>query len=242
MTTTTTTWVYKTVLGCVGTGSPLNSGTLVKVSGTGDASIGFVSYQVQQARLSTIYSLAYGNWNRDPRPKVRLNNRLIDDGWYVDWNGKIYFDKLMAPEDNVYVAYNFAYFNDEELMGFLMLGLKMMNTVPPASVVYSSLVTMPYEWDAPVLVFAAITALRRLIFGLNWQEKFVIFTRPENMEATQQVIQNLKDLLSQYETLWLEIKKTVKTAKLPGIAQYVTPEYTLPGGRSRWFRYLYKSN
>ena len=242
VTTTTTTWVNKTILGCVGTGAPTNSGTLTKVSGTGDSTIVFLSYTSQMSRLSTIYSLAYPNWNRDPRPIVRLNNRVIDDGWYVDWNGRVYFDRLMAPEDTVYMAYNFAYFKDEELMAFLDFGLKMMNTVPPASTSYGSLATMPFEWDAPVLLFAAMQGLRRLIFGLNFQEKFVIFARPENLEATQQVIQNMKDLLTQYEALWLEVKKDVKTRRLPGIAQYVTPEYTLPGGRSRWFRYLYKSN
>lgn len=240
VTTTTTTWIYKEILSCVGTGLPSSSGTLAKVSGTGDSLITFVSYQVQQARLSTIYNMAYGNWNRDPRPIVRLNNRIVDDGWYVDWNGRIYFDRLMAPEDSVYIAYNFAYFKDEELMAFLDYGLKMMNTVPPASVSYPNLISMPFEWDAAVLLFAAMTALRRLIFGLNWQEKFVIFTRPDNLDATNQVIQHFKDLLTQYEALWLEVKKDVKTRKLPGIAQYVTPEYTLPGGRSRWFRYLYK--
>lgn len=231
VTTTTTTWVYKEILGCVGTGVPSNSGTLVKVSGAGDASIGYVSYTSQMARLSTIYSLAYGNWNRDPRPKVRLNNRIVDDGWYVDWNGKIYFDRLMAPEDNVYVAYDFAFFKPEELMAFLDLGLKTMNTVPPASVTYPNVVSMPFEWDAPVLLFAGMTAIRRLIFDLNFQEKWVIFSRPENMEATQQFIQNLKDLLTAYEASWLEMSKNVKTRKLPGIAMSVTPEYSLPGGR-----------
>jgi hypothetical protein len=65
VTTTTTTWIYKTVLGTVGTGAPTNSGTLTKISGTGDTTIGFVSYQVQQARLSTIYNLdtqIQANW------------------------------------------------------------------------------------------------------------------------------------------------------------------------------------
>ena len=129
----------------------------------------------------------------------------------------------------------------EEVLAFLDLGLKMMNSTPPASISYSTLVNMPTEWDAPVLLYAAITALKRLIFGLNWQEKAIIFGRPDDFDRTQRAIDNFKALYTDYNSLWLEIKKDAKTRKLYGMAQYVTPEYTLPGGRSRWFRYLYKS-
>jgi len=240
-TTTTTAWVYQPILTCVGTGNPTSSGTLSKVSGTGPDTIEFVSYEEKTSRFSTMYNLAYGNWNIEPRPIVRLNNRIVDDGWTVDYNGRIFFDGLMAPEDSVNVAYHFAYFSVEELLGFLDFGLSMMNSTPPASIIYRSLVTMPREWDAPVLLWAAILALKRLIFGLNFREKAIIFARPDDINAVQQAIQNFKDLYTEYTAVWTEIKKDAKSRKLYGMAQYVTPEYTLPGGRSRWFRYLYKS-
>jgi len=240
-TTTTTAWSYQPILTTVGTGVPASSGVLTKVSGTGPDSITYTGFEEVTSRKSTIYSLAYQNWNQSPRPIVRLNNRIIDDGWMVDYNGRIYFDSLMAPEDSVNVAYNFRYFSEEEILSFLDLGLKIMNSTPPASETYSTLVSMPTSWDAPVLLYAAITALKRLIFGLNWQEKFVIFTRPDDPNATQQAIQNFKDLYTDYSTLWMEVKKDAKTRKLPQMAIYVTPEYTLPGGRSRWFRYMFKT-
>ena len=241
-TTTTTEWSYKPILTVVGTGDPSITGVLTKISGTGPDTLVFTGWEKKVSRFSTVYNLAYQNWNMDPRPVVRLNNRIIDDGWFVDYNGMIYFDGIMSPEDSVNIRYNFAYFSEEEILSFLRLSLKMMNTVPPASVTYNSLINMPMEWDAPVLLFAAMTALRRLIFGLNWREKFVIFTRPDDPGATNQVIEHFKSLLQEYSTLWLEVKKDVKTRKLPGMAQYVTPNYTLPGGRSRFFRYMYKTN
>jgi len=240
-TTTTTTWAYKTILTCVGTGAPLSSGVLTKISGTGPDTITFVGYTSKNSKFSTIYSAAYNNWNRDPRPIARINNRIVDDGWHVDWNGKIYLDGIMAPEDSLNISYQFAYFSDEEILSFLNLGLQMMNSIPPSSAVYSSLNTMPGEWNAPVLLYAAVTALKRLIFGLNFREKAVIFTRPDDPNAAQQAIQNFKDLYTDYSTLWTEVSKNAKTRKLPGIAMYVTPEYSLPSGRSRWFRYMYKS-
>jgi hypothetical protein len=215
---------------------------LTKVSGEGPDQIYYESFEQKTSKKYTVYKLAYQNWNMEPRPVVRLNNRIVDDGWVVDYNGMIYFDGILTPEDSVNIRYNLAYFSEEELLAFLRLGLKMMNTVPPASVTYSSLVNMPAEWDAPVLLYAAMQALRRLIFGLNWQEKFIIFYRPDDPDATNSVIGHFKDLLQDYSSLWMEVKKDVKTRKLPPTMQYVTPEYTLPGGRSRWFRYLYKTS
>jgi hypothetical protein len=238
-TTTTTTWIFRPILTCVGTGAPLTSGTLTKISGTGPTTINFVSYFAKTSRFSTIYSLAYQNWNKDPKPLVRLNNRIIDDGWYSDWNGKIYLDGLMAPEDSINVTYNFSYFSDEEILSFLNLGLQMMNSTPPASIVYTNLNNMPIEWNAPVLLYAAVVAIKRLIFGLNFQERSIIFGEPE---AARNAISVFQQLYQEYSTQWAEIKKDAKTRKLYGMAMYVTPEYTLPGGRSRWFRYLYKQN
>lgn len=229
-TTTTTEWAYKPILTAVGTGDPSPSGTLVKVSGTGPDTITYISYSKGTSYFSTIYSLAYQNWNREPKPIVRLNSRKVDDGWYVDYNGRIFFDRLMAPEDSVNVAYNFAYFSEEEILSFLKLGLQMMNATPPASWTYPNFDTMPMEWDAAVILWAAITAIRRLIFGLNWQEKAIIFGRPDDFARTQQVIANFQALLSDYLTIWKETAENLKK-RLPPTYLYVTPEYTLPGGR-----------
>jgi hypothetical protein len=239
-TTTTTTWSYQPILSTVGTGAPTASGVLTKISGEGPATITFVAVEVKTSRFSTVYSLAYQNWNKDWRPITRINNRIVDDGWTVDYNGRVFFDGLMAPEDSVNMMYRFAYFSDDEILSFLDFGLQMMNSMPPASVTYSNLLTMPIEWNAPVLLYAAILALKRLIFGLNFQEKRVIFTSPEAPDGSKEAIQNFKDLYTDYSTLWKEMSENAKTKKLPGMSLYVTPEYTLPGGRARWFRYMYK--
>lgn len=236
-TTTTTTWVYQPTLTTTGTGAPSNYGVLTKVYGDGPATINFVSYYVKQSQFSTKYELAFPNWLKSPRPVVRVNNRIVDDGWYADYNSNLYFDRLMAPEDSVSVKYKFAYFSDEEMLGFLDFGLQMMNSMPPASTTASTLAGMPREWNAPVLLYAAILALKRLIFGLSWQEQRIIYGRPEDAQAAMSAFQNL---YADYFAIWQEQAKNAKTRKLPSITQFITPEYTLPGGRSRWFRYLYK--
>lgn len=237
VTTTTTTYVPKMFLTAVGVGDPTSSGTLTRISGTGNDTVIYTEYSKRTSHFSTVYDLTYHNWNRDPRPIVRLNNRIVDDGWYTDYDGKIYFDGLMAPEDSVNIAYNFRYFSDEEIMAFLRLGLQMMNSQPPASWTYSNLCTVPDTWTPGILLYGAITALKRLVFGLNFREKMIIFGNPDE---AQRAIGNFQGLYQEYNTLWVEVSKSIKK-RLPGMAQYVTPEYTLPGGRSRWFRYLYKT-
>ena len=230
-TTTTTQWSFQAVLTAVGTGDPNSSGTLAKISGIGSNSISYSSVQVKRSRFSTKYNLAYKNWNRDPRPVIRVNNTIQSDGWTTDWDGNIYFDGLLTPEDSVNVRYQFSYFSEEEILSFLRFGLQMMNSMPPASITYNNLSSMPYEWNAPVLLWAGITALRRLIFGLNWQEKMVIFTPPERPEQGQSAMTNFQSLLSEYLNIWKEQAENAKTKKLPASAMYITPEYSLPGGR-----------
>lgn len=232
----------KVIVTCVGSGDPPASGTLTKVSGDGSSTMTFLSYDKKVSKFSTIYSFVYKNWNQDPAPVVRVNNSIREDGWHLDYDGKIYLDGLLAPEDSVNVAYNFAYFSREELLSFLRFGLQMMNGLPPASWTYGSLEQAPANWDAGIVLWAAITALKRLIFGFNWQEKRIIFLKPGGDDSAAANAQSvLQDLYKSYSELWVEYGKNVKTKKLPPSSIIVTPEYTLPGGRSRWFRYLYKT-
>ena len=237
-TTTTTPYTPENILTCVGTGDPSATGTLSKISGTGDTTLTFTDVSKKGAKFSTIYGFAYKNWQQDPKPLVFLNKHKVDDGWHVDYDGKIYWDSLMAPEDSVNINYQFAYFSKEELLSFLMLGLKAMNSIPPASETYYTLEHTPQVWDYGIILWAAITALKRLIFGWSFQEKRIVYGRPEEAQAALAVWQ---DLYKSYQELWIEAAKNVKTRKLPGMLINVTPEYTLPGGRSRWFRYLFKS-
>jgi len=241
-TTTTTPYIYQPTLVTVGLISPVSaSGTLTLISGEGSPLMTYTSYTVKESRFSTIYNFAYQNWNHDPKPLVRVNSRLIDDGWYADYMGNIYFDGIMTLEDAPSASYNFAYFSTEELLAFLRMGLCMMNATPPASTTYSSFETMPAEWNCGVLLYAGIMALKRLIFGLSWQEKRIIYRDPVTGESiANDAASQWQSLYQSYNELWLEFKKDVKTRKLPGISMSIQPEYTLPGGRCMSFDTLIK--
>jgi hypothetical protein len=238
-TTTTTPYQEQTILTCVGISDPPDSGTLVFFKGNSESSkaIKFISVAKKVSRMSTVFGFAYGNWRQDPSPIVRLGKRIIDDGWHADYDGKLYFDRLLSPEDVPNVSYSFSYFSKQELLSFLQLGLNMMNGLPPASETYSTLSSCPRAWWGPIILYAAATAMRRLIFGWSFQERRIIYGRPEEADKAYAIWQ---DLYKTYNDLFAEQAKNTKTRKLPGMVAFISPEYSLPGGRSRWFRYLYK--
>jgi len=185
-------------------------------------------------------NFAFGNWIPDPHPQLRRNKRLMTSGWTPDMNGHIDLESGMDPEDNFYAQYHFRYFSDEDLISFLNEGLFAMNATPPASMSFGSLPSSPFAWRFGITLYASMQALRRLLMGLTVQERAIIFgERPEDLQRAQSIWEKL---YQDYSTMWMEFRKDIKTNRLPGIQMIVTPEYTLPGGRSRWFRYLYSSN
>jgi hypothetical protein len=169
---------------------------------------------------------------------LRKNNKLLEGGWTPDFNGNIITERTIDPEDMFYAHYHFSYFSDADLLSMLNEAVWVMNATPPASEAYSSVANIPFVWRGGVILYAAMQALRKIIFGFTWQERAIIFG--EKPEDAQRFIDNCKSLYEGYSTLWLEIRKDIKK-RLPGISVQVTPEYTMPGGRSRWFRYMYRS-
>lgn len=181
-------------------------------------------------------NFAYGNWRKDPMPIVRRNGKIIDDGWVPDYKGNVFFQDVPQETDDINVTYTFSYFSDEELASFLNEGLRAMNSLPPASWNYSNIEQTPRHWEYGILLVAAMHAMRRLIMGLNFQERAIIFgENPDNARAVQNMF---KDLYQSYSDTWKDVSDGIKKT-LPAMGMIVIPEYTLPGGRARWYRYLY---
>ena len=230
----------KSILTVSGYCEPEENGVMTIVKGDGTESFNFILGRSRKSKKSTIYSCVFRNWDREWKPIVRINGRIAEDGWYADYDGKLYFDRVMSPEDVVEVTYKFACFSDNDLVGFLRWGLMQMNAVPPASEAYRSIDQAPAIWNAPILLGAAIQALKRAIFAMTvLQEKRAIYGGADDDEWAKLAMETFKSLYTDYTALWDNASKEVKK-RLPKIAINVTPEYTLPGGRSRWFRYLYK--
>jgi len=76
------------------------------------------------------------------------------------------------------------------------------------------------------------------MMDILFQEPTKIFGGPER---ANQVFTQMDTLKKNYEDFLTKLLEQKKYQPYAGLTKTVTvPEYTLPGGRSRWFRYLFK--
>ena len=182
------------------------------------------------------FSFTYGRWNQSQRVKVYRNKKILTEGVTVNYfKGDITFDQEVLPQDIVNMDYDFRWFSDDELDQFLNNAMMAFNSFPPVRD-YTLLNVPPIHMPA-ILYGAAKDALRQLMMCLQFQEPQLVFGGPER---AQQVFGNMETLKQNYEKDWDKLTDVKKYGKYPSMQMVVVPEYTLPGGRSRWFRYLFK--
>ena len=85
---------------------------------------------------------------------------------------------------------------------------------------------------------AAIFALRRLIMDLHFQEPAKVFGGMERADKLMGSLDSLKKNMEEELNAWYDQKRKQPYSGLT--KTFTVPEFTLPGGRSRWFRYLFK--
>lgn len=180
-----------------------------------------------------------GNWNQSRGTLIYLNKEVISDGFTVDFvKGCVVFDNLLTDADFVSATYNFRWFDDEKLDRFLANSIQVYNSYTPFT--YYGIGNLPSSNIAACLYGAAVDAIRSLMFSLNWREPAEFFGGPE---MAQQRFQMLNELKKNYEETWKALLEQKKLFPYRGLTRaIVTPEYTLPGGRSRWFRYLFSGS
>jgi len=194
---------------------------------------------------ATIFHSAFKNWNLKPQVVVRRNQVIIEEGFTIDYeNGRIIFknsDLEHGPieiEDQIDVDYTFSYFSDKQIQSYFDKAKAIWNVHPPFGGP-GNIYTTSNTLQSVFMVGAASFAFRELLFGLAVQERRIIWDN----ESWDEGWKNVKDLFSklsdEYKGDWEKLL-TAKQYQLPSIAAVVTPSYTLPGGRSRFFRYLYK--
>lgn len=193
----------------------------------------------EQAKPScdrTKFEFTYPRWNQSSRIKLYRNKKIITSGYNVNhFKGTITFDQEALPQDIINMDYDFRWFTDEELDAFLNNALMAFNSFPPVR--NYSLLDVPSIHMPAILYGAAKDALRQMMMCLQFQEPQMVFGGPDK---AQQVFGNMETLKQNYEKDWDKLTEVKKYGAYPRMALVVVPEYTLPGGRSRWFRYLFK--
>jgi len=176
---------------------------------------------------------------------IYRNDEQMTDGFTIDYDGgEVTFDSPLTEFDTVHADYNFSWFSGEEMSWFMNLALQEINVTPPGS--QYSIGTIPITWSPGVIYGAAINVLRRLIHDLSYQQPQIVYgLHPDQYGSgggggLANGLENFKYLKENYEKIFESLKKDIKRANWPSIGIIVAPEFTMPGGRSRWFRYLYK--
>lgn len=195
----------------------------------------------EQARPSAdnqTYFLTFPRWNQNPRAQIYRNKtQIITSGYEINYfDGKIVFDSAQTRYDHIYVDYNFSWFTEEALNEFLEGAINVLNVMPPASnyTIYS----LPTQWITPVVYHAASDALLQLLLCMNFQQPRQVFGGDEQYATA---FSNIETLKKEYEDKAKYFYEQKKYGPYPKTTAVAVPEYTLPGGRSRWFRYLFTS-
>ncbi len=182
------------------------------------------------------FDFTYPRWNLSSRVKVYRNKKILTTGFNINhFKGRITFDNELLPQDIINMDYDFRWFTDDELDLFLNNALMAFNSFPPVQ--GYTLENVPSIHVPAILYGAAKDALRQLMMCLQFQEPQQVFG---GADRAQQVFGNIETLKQNYEKDWDKLTDVKKYGRYPKMAMVIVPEYTLPGGRSRWFRYLFK--
>jgi len=184
----------------------------------------------------TTYKLTWPRWNLGNH-QIFLNDEEIVNGFSLNAeSAMITFTMPLAPSDRIQASYNFRFFTQQDMIRFLTDALSQINNQVPGT--SFTLETMPDSWVGVLMMGASKNAIKRMMFCLNFQEPATIFGGKDRIGD---VFSNLNSLKENNEAEFEKEKKAVKIARYPGTVGIVQPVYTLPGGRARWFRYMFST-
>jgi len=149
---------------------------------------------------------------------------------------------MLSDYDHVCADYNFRWFTEEEIYNFLQNALRQLNVAPPfrswtlRDLTFNSQAS---QYAAGVIYGAARDALRTMMMCLQFQEPQEVFG---GADAAKDAFGNMNTLKENYEKSFDQIIENKKYGKYPRTRTMTVPSYTLPGGRSRWFRYLFSGS
>jgi hypothetical protein len=182
------------------------------------------------------YYFTFPRWNQSSRVQIYVNRAPVNSNITINYfKGSVTFDTPLTPYDVVEADYDFRWFSDEELDTFLSNGIGRYNTTPPFT--RQDWHNLPPDWYETVLNIAASHALRNLMMRLLTMEAKLVFGGPE---AARELFGNLDTIKKNYEEQAKEQLDKKKLGPYAGLTRIISvPAYTLPGGRSRWFRSLF---
>ena len=157
----------------------------------------------------------------------------------LDYNGKIFFvNNNGDPEpiksyDTVFCTYYVKAFTTQHMNSSLNLALQKINA-QPGSTKYQYVYQTPYYYDAALVYGAAYYLLRNLLVQLTQRQRRLLFEDPD-----ARIYDDIAKAAEMYKEDFKEQVEKLAIVKYPGIRGIVVPEFNMPGGRSRFFRYIW---
>ena len=169
----------------------------------------------------------------------------------VDHNGRVYFydydglAEAIKPYDEVFVTYNFRALTSRAINAALNQALQGILIQPGVSKGYTSVAQAPDRWTRAIISGAAGWLLRQLALQLMVPEPAIFFVMAGQPETAWQQANDRIDKMNQKSKEYLEeywkMVEYIRIEQYPNTFAIVTPEFQLPGGRTRYFKSIFKS-
>ncbi len=180
----------------------------------------------------------------DPITRTITGSDNYADGLKVrlDYQGTLYFlnaddePQSVQSYDTVMVSYNVRLFTGQQMNEALYMALQMVNA-QPGSNKYPTVASAPFYYDPAIIYGATYFLIRSLLVGLNQRQKRLILQDPDN--GAYDAVSNLRDTAKMYKEDFDALLKSLPQAQYPKIGSITVPEFNMPGGRSRFFRYIW---
>ncbi|MEK0337351.1 MAG: Hint domain-containing protein, partial [Nitrosopumilus sp.] len=184
--------------------------------------------QAQPSSDRATFRWTFENWNPTSRIKIYRNQEIVTDNYQIDYfQGKVVFSSSLISQDVIAADYNFRWFNDDDLNRLLDVNVQAVNMAPPVSA--HSIINIPDRFIPIVLYGAARDGIRQMMMCLMFQQPAQLFGDPDR---ASQIFSQMESLKQNYEKSWEYLIELKKLGRYPNTKNIVTPEYTLPGGRS----------
>lgn len=161
---------------------------------------------------------------------IKVNCDYMGNLYFYDSNGN---SVPVKPYDTVLVSYSVKAFTSQHMNSALNLALQVINAQPGASK-YQSVSQAPYYYDPAIIYGAAYYLLRSLLVQLTQRQRRLLLEDPD-----ASMFGNIKEAAMMYKEDFEKLVEKLPISRYPGIRGIVVPEFNMPGGRSRFFRYIW---
>lgn len=162
----------------------------------------------------------------------------------LDYNGGVQFvndnNEVISLDstDIIKADYYVQVFSNAQMNNALELALQTINQLPGTSK-YATISGTPFWYDPALICGAAYILYRQLkhsMLNKQWRMLFQNSVGGEGNGDNFNATEYLNSIAEEYNKVWEKHLANIPKATYPRILGVVTPEYQLPGGRSRFFR------